>query len=75
MSTELTDEDREFLLNLVDNPHSDYDDSVNGWPNFTIEDGHLVVTFQDADDNDVMDGRWLLTFVGGSVKQKGEDGE
>lgn len=71
MSTRLDVEQQDWLLHLVDNPHSDYDEGAEGWVNYTVTDDHLVVTHED-EDHEVVEGRWHLTFVGGSVKQKGE---
>lgn len=68
----LTEEDCEFLLANVDNPHSDYDEEAEGWVNYTIKDDHLVVSHQD-EAGDVTEGRWHLTFVGGSARGKGQD--
>jgi len=68
----LSETDCEFLLNNVDNPHSDFDEEAEGWVNYTIKDDHLTVSHQD-EAGEITEGRWHLTFVGGSVKTKGQD--
>jgi hypothetical protein len=64
--------EQEMLLDIVDWPHSDYDDELDGWPNYTIgelDDGDrvLLASFLDADTGDILRGRWRLTFLGGEV--------
>jgi hypothetical protein len=64
----LDNEDKEFLLERVDNPHSDYDDSVDGYVNYYIVNDELTVTFYDPETLETMRGKWKLTFIEGSVE-------
>lgn len=72
---ELDEDDQRFLLDQLDNPHSDYDDSVEGWVNYDTntrdEFGRRVVTvtFEDDQDNRTkLKGRWALEYLDGSTE-------
>ena len=62
-------DDDEFLLGIVDNPDSDYNDGLDGWDNFNIrwddeQQAHvLTVTFESAEDNSILEGRWALRRI------------
>lgn len=75
VGNQLEEEDLEFLLGIVDNPHSDYDDELEGWPNYRIDQQEagpvLIITFQD-EDGDVYEGRWALELVHQELKLKGK---
>ena len=67
--------DAQFLMSIVDNPHSDYDDELDGYPNYGIttdpDTGAQVlrVTFQGSDGIDLQ-GEWRLSLV--SLTKTGE---
>ena len=63
----LDDDEREFLLSLVDDPHSDYNDELEGYTNYGIRDGVLTVTVQLEGLS--YDGRWRLTFLEGEAEE------
>lgn len=72
MSAPLTPDDKEFLLSIVDQPNSDYDDGIEGWPNYSIAGDVLEITFLDGTEDsgarDQLTGRWQLTFLDGEVE-------
>lgn len=82
---ELTPDDEGFLLSIVDDPHSDYNDELCGWPNYDTNevDVHgrpvLKVTFQsdggpDGDEPvETIEGRWALEFIEGGKRIKAEE--
>jgi hypothetical protein len=61
-----------FLLSLVDNPHSDYDDESEGYPNYRVDQEGaapvLVVTFYDPEDETTVEARWDLRLVSWTLK-------
>lgn len=67
--------DAQFLMSIVDNPHSDYDDELDGYPNYGIttdpDTGAQVlrVTFEDSDGTR-LEGEWRLSLV--SLTKTGE---
>lgn len=80
MKNYLSDDDKQFLLDLVDQPNSDFNDELGGWDNYSIsEDGVLTVTWEDDQGengaNRVKTGRWQLTYLGGSERSKDEPEE
>lgn len=60
--------DAQFLMGIVDNPHSDYDDALDGYPNYSIDvDPNtgvpvLTVSFVGADESTLV-GKWRLSLV------------
>lgn len=68
------DQDAEFLLSIVDNPDSDYDDGLEGYPNFTVEGGNVLeVSFFDPKTEETVTGRWHITRIGITYKSNGVD--
>lgn len=68
--SDLNKEGQGKLLVIVDNPHSDYDESVDGHPNYFVygdENGDFLNITLTTDDKSY-DGTWRLTFVEGSVE-------
>lgn len=61
-------DDEKFLLSIVDNPHSDYDDGLDGYPNFTVHNGNLKVSFYDPETNETLTGVWSLDLIGIETK-------
>lgn len=68
----LDTEDKDFLLQIVDNPHSDYDDQLEGYPNYNTlasdDRGNRVleITFQDTDEPaETIKAQWALIYLGG----------
>lgn len=80
MSELLDDADQEFLLGIVDDPNSDYNDELDGWANYSItadpEGLVLKVEFESGEENDaertITTGRWRLSYLDGAVTLKGE---
>jgi len=72
--TELTNDEKEFLLGIVDRSDSDYDDGIDGYPNYSInEDGLLTITFYDPDRPDrpgTYTGHWKLEFIDGGFEEE-----
>lgn len=68
--SKLSQEDKDKLLVIVDNPHSDYDESVDGYANYYVfRDEHKdFINITLTTDEKEYDGTWELTFVEGSVK-------
>lgn len=68
MSEALNEREKHLLLAIVDNPHSDYDESVDGYPNFWVYESeginYLYVTLQQDDQG--FSGTWKLEFVTGN---------
>lgn len=71
---DLTPEEQDFLLQLVDEPGADTDfhdgDDVLGWPSWSIEGDILSVNFrpdnEDADEpRPNLTGRWRLIYLDG----------
>lgn len=63
LDPEQWDKDADFLLSIVDNPDSDYDDGLEGYPNFTVDNNVLTVTFFDPVANETVSSRWHLSRV------------
>lgn len=59
----MLDEDRAFLLGLVEKRDSDYNDEHDGYDTFTVKDNVLTVTFEDAEDGIEMKARWRLVPI------------
>lgn len=75
----LETEDKDFLLNIIYNPDSDYDDGLEGWPNYDTlaSDEHgnrvLEIKFQsDEEPRETMTGRWALVYLGGGKEIKAD---
>lgn len=73
----LATEDKDFLLQIVDNPHSDYNDELEGWPNYNTlasdDRGNRVleITFEsDEEPREKMKGQWALIYLGGGKEIK-----
>lgn len=72
----LDNEDKDFLLNTVDNPHSDYDESVDGYVNYMVygtDDGETYLDVSVTTDEKTLEGTWKLTFISGSITMNEED--
>jgi hypothetical protein len=59
-------EDLEFLLKNVDNPHSDYNDEVDGYLNYWVTDRDTapVLHVRFSNDDGVVEAEWDLIFRG-----------
>lgn len=59
---------RQWLLDCVEHDgSSDYNDGLDGYLSYGIEDfgGPVILTvrFHDAERDEVSEGRWILTYI------------
>lgn len=64
IARELTEDELQNLLSLVDKPDSDFDDNeeVMGWVNFDAREGILTVTYQNT-EGETRIANWQLTLL------------